>query len=228
MQVRHRLPSRRAAQIGMDHLAHDRARPDDRDLAPRRRKNAPASSAAASPSARGSRSGTRRSCRRFCIIVVDVAASSCGRCARSISTPRSAQSSSVSCSTAIMPRPEQVDFDDAEVLAVVLVPLHDDAARHRRLLQRHDRVELALADDHAAGVLAEMPRQVLDRVVERDEGRMRGSPSVEARLLELALERVHRCRGNSPAAHEAAKSGRSIGSSKSSALPISRAALRPR
>ena len=56
---------------------------------------------------------------------------------------------------------EQIDLDDAHVGAVVLVPLHDDAAGHAGVLERHDRVELALADHHAAGVLAEMPRQVL-------------------------------------------------------------------
>ena len=57
---------------------------------------------------------------------------------------------------------EQIDLDDAHVGAVVLVPLDDDAARHAGGLERHDRVELALADHHAARVLAEMARQVLD------------------------------------------------------------------
>ena len=61
-----------------------------------------------------------------------------------------------------MPEAEQIHLDDAHVGAVVLVPLDDDAAGHAGGLERHDRVELALADHHAAGVLAEMPRQILD------------------------------------------------------------------
>ena len=56
---------------------------------------------------------------------------------------------------------EQIDFDDAEVGAVFLVPLHDDAAGHGGGLEGNDAVELALADDHAAGVLAEVARHVL-------------------------------------------------------------------
>ena len=46
--------------------------------------------------------------------------------------------------------PEQVHFDDAHLGAVVLVPLHDDAAGHRGRLERHDRIELALANHHPA------------------------------------------------------------------------------
>src|SRR5207245_6821973 len=42
---------------------------------------------------------------------------------------------------------EQVYFDDAEVIAIVLVPLSDDAARHGSIFQRHHRIELALTDD---------------------------------------------------------------------------------
>ena len=56
---------------------------------------------------------------------------------------------------------EQIDFDDAHVGAVFFVPLHDDAAGHGGGFQRNDGIELSLADDHAAGVLAEMARQVL-------------------------------------------------------------------
>ena len=56
---------------------------------------------------------------------------------------------------------EQIDLHDPHVGAVVLVPLHDHAAGHAGVLERHDGVELALADHHAAGMLAEMPRQIL-------------------------------------------------------------------
>ena len=52
-------------------------------------------------------------------------------------------SGTASSSTAIMPRPEQIDLDDAEVGAVVLVPLHDHPPRHARRLERHHLVEAA-------------------------------------------------------------------------------------
>jgi hypothetical protein len=54
---------------------------------------------------------------------------------------------------------EQVDLDDAEIGAVLLVPLHDAAADHRRRLDRHHLVEPAGRDHDAARVLPEMPRQ---------------------------------------------------------------------
>src|ERR1700723_2948073 len=56
---------------------------------------------------------------------------------------------------------EQIDLDDSKVGAVFLVPLHDSAAGHGGAFQRDYIVELALADNHAAGVLAEVARQVL-------------------------------------------------------------------
>ena len=59
-------------------------------------------------------------------------------------------------------KPEEVHFDNAHLGAIVLVPLHDDAAGHRGRFERHDRIELALANHHPAGMLTEMPRQILD------------------------------------------------------------------
>jgi hypothetical protein len=56
---------------------------------------------------------------------------------------------------------EQVDLDEAHVGAVFLVPLDDGAAGHGGALEGDDAVEHAGADDHAAGVLAEMAGQVL-------------------------------------------------------------------
>ena len=49
---------------------------------------------------------------------------------------------------------EKVDLDDTHVGAVFLVPLDDDAVRHRGGLQWHHAVERALTHDHAAGMLA--------------------------------------------------------------------------
>ena len=60
------------------------------------------------------------------------------------STPSCARTSgTASSSTAIMPRPSRSTLMMPEVGAVVLVPLHDDAARHRRRLERHHLVEPA-------------------------------------------------------------------------------------
>jgi hypothetical protein len=56
---------------------------------------------------------------------------------------------------------QQVHLDDSHIRAVFLIPLHHHAPRHGGGLQRHDRIELPLADHHAAGVLPEVPRQVL-------------------------------------------------------------------
>ena len=74
---------------------------------------------------------------------------------------------------------EQIDFDEPHVGAIVFVPLQHDAAGHARVFERHDAVELPLADHHAAGMLAEMPRQILHARPEL------GEPS-ERRMIEIA------------------------------------------
>jgi hypothetical protein len=70
-----------------------------------------------------------------------------------------------------MPSPEEVDFDDAQVFAVVLVPLGHAAIGHRGVLERDDGREFAGAEDHAAAMLAEMPGQPVDLLVEPHEVR---------------------------------------------------------
>jgi hypothetical protein len=57
---------------------------------------------------------------------------------------------------------QQIDFDDAEISAIFLVPLHDGAARHRSPFQRNHAIQLSLADNHAPGMLPQMARQVLN------------------------------------------------------------------
>jgi hypothetical protein len=57
---------------------------------------------------------------------------------------------------------EEVDLDQPEVGAVVLVPLDHRPPLHRRRLQRHHLVEPSLGDDHAARVLAEVAGEVVD------------------------------------------------------------------
>ena len=88
--------------------------------------------------------------------------------------------------------PEQVHLDDAHVGAVFLVPLHHHASRHARRLQRHHIVEPPLAQDHAAGVLAEMPRDVLHlhpQIAELLDLRQVG---IDAQFPQVAGQRVLR------------------------------------
>ncbi len=80
---------------------------------------------------------------------------------------------------------EQVHLDDAEVGAILLVPLHHDAAGHRRGFQRHHRIQLSLADDHAAGVLSQVARQVLDGEAKLEEFLHARMAQVEAGEAEL-------------------------------------------
>ncbi len=90
------------------------------------------------------------------------------------------------------PKPEEIDLDDAEVFAVVLVPLRHHAPRHGGVLQRHDRIELSLADNHPAGVLPEVSRQAVKLPVERGERPRAGVLRRQARLLQMRpeIERV--------------------------------------
>ena len=57
---------------------------------------------------------------------------------------------------------QQIDLDNAQVGTIVLVPLHDYAPGHAGVFERNDGVEIAAANHHAAGVLPQVPRQVLD------------------------------------------------------------------
>src|SRR5579863_177861 len=73
---------------------------------------------------------------------------------------------------------EQIDLDEAEVGTVFLVPLDDGAAGHGGALDGDDAIEHACADDHAAGVLAEMAREILHALAEIEivsDARMRAS-----------------------------------------------------
>ncbi len=56
---------------------------------------------------------------------------------------------------------EQVELDQADGRAVVLVPLQDGAVRHPAPLDRADLDDRPVADHHAAGVDAQVPGRVL-------------------------------------------------------------------
>jgi hypothetical protein len=85
---------------------------------------------------------------------------------------------------------EEIHLDDAEGGAVVLVPLDHRAARHRGGLERHHAVEPALTDHHAARVLAEMARQVLDGPPDAREVLNAQVARIAARLAEMRGERI--------------------------------------
>src|SRR5438093_12666628 len=59
------------------------------------------------------------------------------------------------------PEAEQIHFNDVHVGTIVLVPLHDGAAGHRRRFEWNDRIQLTLANDHSSGMLPEMPGRML-------------------------------------------------------------------
>jgi hypothetical protein len=174
-----------AVEVGVHHVADDGTGADDGDLDDDVVEALAGACGAGWPSGRGFRSGRRRWCRR--------AASwrrwrgrLWGWCARSTGRPRSRHSSRVSCMHGHHAEAEEVDLDDAEVLAVVLVPLDDAAAGHGGGLQGHDGVEPALADDHAAGVLAEVAGQAAHESTAGAEARVgAGRPRGGARRLVL-------------------------------------------
>ena len=57
---------------------------------------------------------------------------------------------------------EQIHFDEPEIGAVLFIPLDDDAAGHGGRFERHDLVEVPLADDQPAGVLSQVAGQILN------------------------------------------------------------------
>ena len=85
---------------------------------------------------------------------------------------------------------KQVHFDDTEVGAIFFVPLHDHAARHGCGFERDDGIELSLANDHAAGVLAEMARQVLDHLAQLEIFSDSWMAEIEAGIAEAVIESV--------------------------------------
>ena len=90
------------------------------------------------------------------------------------------------------PETQQIDLHDPHVGAVVLVPLDDDAAGHGGVLERHARVELPLADHHPAGMLAEMPRQILHLAPQAREQTHAIRVQIEADRRQLARQRIAR------------------------------------
>src|SRR5688572_21045622 len=85
---------------------------------------------------------------------------------------------------------KQVDLDDAHVGAVVLVPLDDGSAGHCGRLERHDRIELALADDHSSRVLPQMAWQILQSQTQVEKLSYPKVAYVESSAVKLRLQRI--------------------------------------
>lgn len=64
---------------------------------------------------------------------------------------------------------KEVDFHDAEVFTIVLVPLRDGAVGHGGRLQRNNGIESVIADDHSTRVLTEVTGEGEDLMVKVEE-----------------------------------------------------------
>ncbi len=81
---------------------------------------------------------------------------------------------------------QHVDLEQAQRVEVVLVPLDDAAVLHRRVFDRHQRVQLVACDHKAAGVLAQVARkadQLLRQLQPQPAQRRLGIEAVFAQAL---------------------------------------------
>ncbi len=83
---------------------------------------------------------------------------------------------------------QQIDLDQPEVGAVVLVPLDDRSTLHGGGFQRNDLIEASPGDDHAARVLPEMTRKVVDFFPQAFEQPDAPGPGIEAQCPEFGVE----------------------------------------
>ncbi len=87
------------------------------------------------------------------------------------------------------PEPEQVELDDADGGAVVLVPLEDRAFLHPPPLQRHHLPQGAVGDHHPPGVDPEMAGKAVEamaHLVDELGGEPLGERCLEPQLGDIA------------------------------------------
>src|SRR6185312_6704007 len=77
----------------------------------------------------------------------------------------------------------------SQIGAIILIPLHDDAAGHGGGLQGNDRIELPLANHHAARVLPEVTREILNLARQREKLRDQSVGGIEPGGLKLFFGR---------------------------------------
>ena len=85
---------------------------------------------------------------------------------------------------------EQIDLHNAHIGAIFLVPLHHHASGHGGGFERHNRIELPLANHHSAGMLPQMARQILNQHAEVEKFADQRMAGIEAGIVKLARERV--------------------------------------
>ena len=83
-------------------------------------------------------------------------------------------------------------LSDPEIVEIIPVPLHDRAALHRCIFNRHKFVQRAACDDHAADMLREVAGEPEQLAYQLDELPSRARPGVQPRFL-AALAEVVRC-----------------------------------
>ena len=206
--IRDRLESLPAAQIGMHHVALDRARPHDRDLddeivellrlEPRQHRHL----RAALDLEHAERVGAlqhavdglffhrdRREREEAFFVAALRRRTKRQAVMRLGELERLAQAGQHA-------EPEHVDLEDAERVEIVLVPFDEGAVLHRAVADRHHLVEPAAGDDEAADVLGEMAGERLDLVDQRAHLLDARTVDVDAGALELGG--AHRAAAHAP------------------------------
>src|SRR5262249_29611048 len=85
---------------------------------------------------------------------------------------------------------KQVNLDNAHIGAVIFIPLHNDTSGHGGRLEWYDRIELPLANDHAARVLAEVTWQILNGFAKFKIFAKTRVTEIESGVAKAAIERV--------------------------------------
>ena len=89
-----------------------------------------------------------------------------------------------------MPRPRRSTFDEAEVSAIFLIPLHNGAAGHGCTLDGNNSIQQSRTDDHPAGMLTEMARQVIHSRTKLKVLAYKRMSNVKACLVEMLFHCV--------------------------------------
>ena len=85
---------------------------------------------------------------------------------------------------------KHIDLQHAQCIEVVLVPLDDRAVLHRRILDRHIFVEAAAGDDEAADMLRQVAREADQLLRQSDDLGKPGLFRIEAGLADMLLDDI--------------------------------------
>src|SRR5262245_50328022 len=88
------------------------------------------------------------------------------------------------------PEPEQIYFHQAEIGAVIFIPLNDHTSGHGRWLEWNDRTQLSLTDDHTAGVLTQVPREIENALADIQKTADTFIAHIKAGFPEMVIESV--------------------------------------